>query len=93
VNAYGGTVEYLSMCTEETIEKTRHFGVAKANMDVDNFLRYTYTVRKFFSERSDMFNPFEYNALAGKAMKEACTHKMRCVTKSSGFGDRFYKHI
>lgn len=89
VNAYGGTVEYLSMCLETTIEKSRHYGVAKANMDVDNFLKYTYTLRKFFTEHSDQFNPFDYNTLASSAMKEACAHKMRYVTKSAGFGTRF----
>ena len=89
VNAYGGTVEYLSMCLETTIEKSRHYGVAKANMDVDNFLKYTYTLRKFFTEHSDQFNPFDYNTLASSAMKEACAHKMRYVTKSAGFGTGF----
>ena len=86
VNSVGGQVEYLSMCPEETIEKSRHYGIAKANMDVDNFLKYTYTVRKFFRDQADQFNPFVYNTYASKAMEEACRHKMRCVTKSSGYG-------
>jgi fructose-bisphosphate aldolase class II len=89
VNAYGGTVEYLSMCLEETIEQSRHYGVAKANMDVDNFLKYTYTLRRFFNESSDQYNPFEYLTLASESMEEACAAKMRLVTKSSGFGNRF----
>lgn len=90
VNAYGGKVEYLSMCTEETISETRHFGVAKANMDVDNFLKYTYTIRRIYHEQPGRFNPFEYHTEACAAVKEACRHKMREVTKSSGFGRDFY---
>ena len=90
VNSLGGNVEYLMMCPEEEISETRHYGVAKANMDVDNFLKYTYTVRKFFTEQSDQFNPFVYNTLASAAMKDACKHKMSAVTKSSGFGKSFY---
>lgn len=89
VNAYGGAVEYLSMCAEETIEQSRHFGVAKANMDVDNFLKYTYALRKIFREQAEQYNPFEYNTMASNAMREACRHKMRMVTKSAGFGSRF----
>jgi len=89
VNAYGGTVEYLSMCLEPTIEMSRHYGVAKANMDVDNFLKYTYIIRKFFTEHPDQFNPFEYNTMACKEMQEACRHKIKHVSKSAGFGTRF----
>ena len=91
VNRLGGEVEYLMMCTEETISKARFYGVAKANMDVDNFLKYTYSIRKSLTEQPDQFNPFIYNSIASGFMKDACRHKMSCVTKSSGFGSTFNK--
>lgn len=90
VNSLGGQVEYLMMCPEEVISETRHYGVAKVNMDVDNFLKYTYTVRKLFTEQADQFNPFVYNTVASAAMKEACRHKILNVTKSAGYGSKFY---
>ena len=89
VNKWGGKAEQLMMCTEETIEKTRHYGVAKANMDVDNFLAITGAVRKFFAEKPEVFNHVQYLADAKAAMKAAVKHKMCNVTKSSGFGSKF----
>lgn len=89
VNQYGGQAEPLDMCPEETIEKTRHYGVAKTNMDVDNMLVITGSIRKYFVEHPDDYNHVRYLKPAAKALKEEVKRKMRDVTKSSGHGSSF----
>lgn len=93
INRYGGAVEYLDMCSEEAIEKTRHYGVAKANMDVDNWLVVTGSIRRHFVERPNVYNYRIYNEIAMDAMKEYVQHKMKDVTKSSGFGSKYYSSV
>lgn len=91
VNRFGGEVEYLMMCEEETIEKTRLYGVAKANMDVDNWLAVTAALRKQFVEMPGMFNPIIYMKETEKAMCTVVRHKMRDVTRSAGFATDFFR--
>ena len=91
VNKYGGKADYLDMCAEETIEKTRSYGVAKANMDVDNWLVVTGSIRKFFTENPEVYNFGMYMGMAAGAVKEFIKHKMRDVTRSSGNGSKYYK--
>ena len=88
-NRYGGRVEHLMMCTEETIAETRLHGVAKANMDVDNWLGVTAILRKQFAEHPDQFNPIIYMRETERVMCETVRHKMRDVTHSAGFADKF----
>jgi len=91
VNKFGGEVEYLMMCEEETIEKTRMYGVAKANMDVDNWLAVTAALRKQFAETPGLFNPIIYMKETEKAMCTVVRHKMRDVTRSAGFAGDFLR--
>ncbi|MEA4950258.1 MAG: class II fructose-bisphosphate aldolase [Petrimonas sp.] len=93
VNKWGGKVEQLMMCTEETISKTAKYGIAKANMDVDNMLAYTGAVRKFLTEKPEQYNHLLYINQATAAFKKAVKHKMHSVTMSSGFGDKFMKEL
>ena len=89
VNRYGGEVEYLMMCREETIAETRHHGVAKVNMDVDNWLRVAATLRRQFVEQPSLFDPITYMGRTIGAMADAVAHKMKRVTMSAGFADTF----
>lgn len=86
-NRYGGKVEQLMMCTEETIRETAKHGVAKVNMDVDNWTKVTSALRKYFVEYPDRINGIYYMQETEKAMKEAVRYKMRNVTMSSGKGN------
>ncbi|MGN0975859.1 MAG: class II fructose-bisphosphate aldolase [Gemmiger sp.] len=92
VNALGGKVEYLKMCTEETIRKTSAYGVAKANMDVDNFLVITAKVREFLAAKPDVYAHVHYMFYAMAGLKEEVKRKIRDVTNSGGFGSKFYQN-
>lgn len=89
VNRYGGQAEYLDMCEESTIEKARHYGIVKANMDVDNQLVVTAALRREFMENPGKYNHAQYLKKAAVAMKEEVRRKMRMVTKSSGHASSF----
>ena len=91
VNKYGGKVDYLMMCAEETIEETRLHGVAKANMDVDNWLSVTAVLRRQFAEKPELFNPIVYMKETETAMYNVVRHKMHNVTHSAGFAGDFLK--
>lgn len=91
VNRYGGKAERLMMCTEETIERTRLYGVAKANMDVDNWLAVTAALRKQFAEKPEQFNPIVYMKETETAMYHVIRHKMRNVTHSAGAAGDFMR--
>ncbi|MBS6645763.1 MAG: class II fructose-bisphosphate aldolase family protein [Clostridiaceae bacterium] len=91
VNRYGGKAEYLDMCREETIEKTRYYGVVKANMDVDNMLVFTAALRKEFTEHPEKYNHTQYLKTAAEAMKNEVRRKMRDVTKSAGHAAAFWE--
>lgn len=89
VNLYGGKAEHLMMCTEETIERTRLYGVAKANMDVDNWLAVTAALRKQFAQKPEQFNPIVYMKETENAMYRVVRHKMHNVSRSTGMAARF----
>jgi len=89
VNQFGGSAEYLKMCLEETIEKTRNYGVAKANMDVDNMLVITGAIREHFMEKPENYNHIKYLKIASDALKEEVKRKISQVTKSGGYGSKY----
>ena len=85
-NAQGGQVEYLKNCSEEAIREASFHGVCKANMDVDNFLKFTTAIRKFFRETPAIYDPRKYLAPARAEFEDEVRHKMRNVLRSA---DRF----
>lgn len=93
VNRYGGKVEQLMMCSERTIRETANYGVAKVNMDVDNYLKITARLRKLFMEQPDVYRCKEYFYIMKEPMKEAVKNKMRNVTMSAGKADAFMEYL
>ncbi len=83
VNRYGGKVPNLKNCSEADINKSRFYGICKANMDVDNFLAYTGTVRKVLTEKPEKYDPRIYLKPAKEAFEEEIRHKMKLVNQSS----------
>ena len=59
-------------------------GVAKINIDTDLRLAMTSTIREFFVEHPDKFDPREYLTPARAAIKDMVKHKMRDVLGCSG---------
>ena len=84
VNEQGGKVEYLKNCSEDDISKVGAFGVAKANMDVDNFLCFTREVRRILREKAEKYDPRLYLRPAREAFRDEVCHKMKNVVLSAG---------
>lgn len=88
-NALGGNVAYLRMCEESCIEKSRHFGVTKVNMDVDNWLVCCAHIRRFMQEHPNEFSPIPIDDLIKKGYMEEVEHKILNVTMSKGMAKKF----
>lgn len=86
VNQFGGQADYLDMCTESTIAKTRMFGITKANMDVDNMLVITGALREHFVRTPDNYNHIKYMKEVQQALSDEIQRKIKNVTCSGGFG-------
>ncbi len=93
VNEQGGKVPYLDMCSAETIEKTRAFGIAKTNMDVDNWVTVTTEIRKHLNEHPENYFYHVYVDSAMPALKDYIKYKLTDVTKSAGFGSKYFEDV
>ena len=91
-NRYGGNVDYMHICSEEDVAKACRNGVHKVNMDVDNWLVFTTTIRKFFAERPEVYNHRLYLDEARTAYMDEVRHKLKTVVHSSGCAKTFYKY-
>ena len=83
VNVLGGRVPYLKNAAEKDIAACAGLGIAKANMDVDNFLAYTAAVRGWLNEAPEQYDPRKYLLKANEALKTEVRRKMREVLQSS----------
>ncbi len=93
VNKQGGNVPYLDMCAAETIEKTRNYGIAKTNMDVDNWVTVTTALRKQLNEQPEAYFIHAHIDEAMPDLKDYIKYKLNDVVKSSGFGSKYYQDI
>ncbi len=84
VNRYGGAIPNIKNCSEEDISKCGAYGICKANMDVDNFLAFTGTVRKILMENPDKYDPRIYLKQARTAFEDEVRHKIKQVNLSAG---------
>lgn len=84
VNECGGKVPELKICSETDIAKACKMGVKKVNMDVDNFLAFTYELRKMLIENSQIYDPRKYLKCGKDGFKEEVIHKLKNVVCSSG---------
>lgn len=89
VNKWGGQVEQLYNCSEEDISKCGRLGVCKANMDVDNHLAYTAAARRALVENPGKYDPRSYLRPAREAFMQEVSHKMRAVSGSAGWADKY----
>ena len=84
VNQYGGKMAGAQGCPEDMLRKAASMAVCKINIDTDLRLAMTATIRKYFVEHPDHFDPRQYLGPAREAIKEVVSHKMQCVLGSSG---------
>jgi fructose-bisphosphate aldolase, class II len=83
-NKYGGNIPGAHGVTEEMIKKASSMGICKANMDTDFRLAMTASIRKYFAENPEGFDPRKYLGLARDAIKIMVKHKIKDVLNCSG---------
>lgn len=76
VNKYGGNIKQTYGVPVEEIQKAIKMGVRKINVDTDNRLALTGTIRKALMEKPEEFDPRYYMKPAREAMKEVVKARM-----------------
>ena len=87
VNENGGKMPNAIGVPEEQLRKAAELSVCKINIDSDLRLALTGTVRKFFNEHPDKFDPREYLKPARANIKEIVKHKLINVLGCAGKAD------
>lgn len=83
-NEYGGKVAGAAGVPEDLLRKAASMAVCKINIDTDIRLAMTATIRKFFAEHPEEFDPRGYLKPAREAVKNMVQRKMRSVLGCSG---------
>ena len=84
VNTYGGAMPGAIGVPEEQLRHAAQLSVCKIHIDSDLRLAMTGTIRKFFAEHPDKFDPREYLKPARANIKELVRHKLVDVLGCSG---------
>jgi len=87
VNTYGGKMPDAIGVPEEQLRHAAKLSVCKINIDSDLRLAMTGTIRKFFAEHPDKFDPREYLKPARANIKEIVRHKLVNVLGCAGKAD------
>lgn len=84
INEHGGRMPDAVGVPEEQLRKAAAMSVCKINIDSDLRLAMTGTVRKFYDEHPDKFDPREYLKPARANIKELVKHKLVDVLGCAG---------
>ena len=84
VNANGGKMPDAVGIPEEQLRQAARSAVCKINIDSDLRLAMTGTIRQFFNEHPDKFDPREYLKPARANIKELVRHKLVNVLGCNG---------
>ena len=84
VNTYGGAMPGAIGVPEDQLRHAAELAVCKINIDSDLRLAMTGTIRKFFAEHPDKFDPREYLKPARANIKELVRHKLVNVLGCAG---------
>ena len=84
VNQFGGKMPNAIGVPEDQLREAARLAVCKINIDSDLRLALTGTIRKFFSEHPDKFDPREYLKPARANIKEVVRHKLINVLGCAG---------
>ena len=87
VNENGGAMPDAIGVPEEQLRKAAALSVCKINIDSDLRLAMTGTIRKFFNDKPDKFDPREYLKPARANIKEIVKHKLENVLGCAGKAD------
>ena len=84
INAHGGKMPDAVGIPEEQLRHAAELSVCKINIDSDLRLAMTGTIRQFFNEHPDKFDPREYLKPARANIKELVRHKLVDVLGCAG---------
>ena len=84
INMFGGKLPDAIGIPEEQLRKAAKSAVCKINIDSDSLLTMTGTIRQFFDEHPDKFDPREYLKPARANIKELVKHKLINVLGCDG---------
>ena len=84
INENGGKMPDAVGIPEEQLRHAAELSVCKINIDSDLRLAMTGTIRQFFNEHPDKFDPPEYLKPARANIKELVRHKLRDVLGCAG---------
>ena len=87
VNDFGGRMPDAIGVPEEQLREAAKLSVCKINIDSDLRLAMTGTIRKFYAEHPDKFDPREYLKPARANIKEIVRHKLINVLGCAGKAD------
>ncbi len=76
INDHGGSMPGAIGVPEDQLRQAARMAVCKINIDSDLRLAMTGTIRKFFAEHPDKFDPREYLKPARANIKELVSHKI-----------------
>jgi len=76
VNEYGGNMPDAIGIPEDQLREAAKLAVCKINIDSDIRLAMTATIRKYFVEHPDHFDPRQYLKPARQAVKDMVAHKI-----------------
>ena len=84
INAHGGALKDAVGIPEDQLRKAAKSAVCKINIDSDLRLAMTGTIRKFYAEHPDKFDPRKYLGPARDELKKLYMHKCEHVLGSAG---------
>ena len=84
ITTYGGKMPDAIGVPEDMLRKAASMAVCKINIDSDLRLAMTGTIRKYFAEHPDHFDPRQYLKPARQAIKDMVTHKIVNVLGCNG---------
>ena len=84
INAHGGKMPDAIGIPEDELRHAAQLSVCKINIDSDIRLAITATIREYFDEHPEHFDPRQYLKPARQAVKDMVTHKLINVLGCNG---------
>ncbi len=84
VNQHGGVMPGAVGIPDEQLRQASQMAVCKINVASDTRIAITATLRKYFAEHPEHFDPRQYLKPAREGVKEMVRHKLRHVLGSAG---------
>ena len=84
INQYGGNMPGALGVPEDQLRQAASMAVCKINIDSDLRLAMTGTIRKYFAEHPDHFDPRQYLKPARENIKKMVAHKIVDVLGCAG---------